>query len=179
MIEPAHLKVVTLRADLGQLHVDGSLAPDPHTSVDVDQAMRRSDQLLAEAEAALRGVVATRAPGPRLSNETFIGAASELQDAIRMLSFDTRATIAAPLACDVLDHLEPASTSIGQAAKRIAAGLRDSLTEYDVYEEKDETRDPETSVAEAEQHLARATDLAQQLAAELKAAKAAIDGQVY
>jgi hypothetical protein len=179
LIEPAHLKVVTLRADLGQLHVDGSLVPDPNDPVDVDQAMRDGDRLLSEAESALRGVVARRSPGPRLSNEAFLGASAELQDAIRMIGFDTRATIAAPLAWDVLDHLEPASHSIGQVAKRIAAGLRESLTEYDVYEEKDPTRDPATSVTAAEQHLSRATELAQQLAAELKAAQASIDGQVY
>lgn len=178
MTEQAHLRVLTLRADLGQLHAEGALAPDPQDPADVDQAVRKSDELLRGAETALRGVVATRRLGPRLSNPAFIGAAQDLADAVRMLSLDTRNTIAAPMAWDVLDHVRPASHNLGQLANRIAAGLRESLTEYDVFEE-DEGRDPVTSIDEAEQHLKRAAELARQLADELKAAQTAINGQTY
>ncbi|MFD7161258.1 hypothetical protein ACFV9C_42200 [Kribbella sp. NPDC059898] len=180
MAEAAHLRVLKLRAELGIFHTAGELTygADSDDPGSADEAMGQVHHLLGAAATALQGVVIKQADRTLLSDTILLQATEDLEDAVRMLGYDNRRTIAAPLAWDLLKQLVLASVAVGRLAGRIQADLPASLAEYDVFED-DEARDPTTSVSEAGRHLGRARDLAEQLAKEMQAAQKAINGQSH
>jgi hypothetical protein len=83
----------------------------------------------------------------------------------------------APLVYDILGNLKNVGHRLPQALEQIAAGLEQSLTEYDLYDGPGKT--PADSVAAAAVRLRLAARLAGELGRELDAAQEAINEQGY
>lgn len=103
--------------------------------------------------------------------------ADNAYDALRTMAYLTRATHPAPEVYRILGNLKNLGSFLPQISTQLAQGLVKSLQEYDVTEY--EGKDPAASVALANDHLARAAQLAERMGEELAQAQNAIAGQGY
>jgi hypothetical protein len=110
------------------------------------------------------------------SNEALVQLADDAYEAVRALNHGTFRTTPAPLVYDLTGNLKAASWGLAQLAEQMGSGLRRSLAEYDVYDNK---RDAAESVTEAETHLQRAAQLARDLGQAFELAQQAINQQGY
>jgi hypothetical protein len=111
-----------------------------------------------------------------MNDTKLVQCADDAYEAIRALNHGTRRTIPAPLAYSLLGNLRCLGVALSQLADQIDAGLRSSLTTYDVY---DEDRDPATSVELAGLDLTRAASHANDMAWRFGRAQQAIAAQGY
>ncbi len=102
--------------------------------------------------------------------------ADNAYEAIRALNHQTYRPIPAPLAYSLLGNLRSLGAALSQLADQIDAGLRSSLTTYDVY---DDTRDPAASVEMAGEALKNAGAHANDMAWRFGIAQEAIAMQGY
>lgn len=112
----------------------------------------------------------------RTSDERLVKYADDAYEAIRALNHGTYRTIPAPLAYSLLGNLRSLGAALSQLADQIDAGLRSSLTTYDVY---DNDRDPAASVELAGLDLTRAASQANDMAWRFGHAQQAIAAQGY
>lgn len=108
-----------------------------------------------------------------------VQAADSLYESLRTINHVTLpgSSLPAPIVYRVLGNLKGIEYLLPQGLSQLAAGLGKSLDTYDVYE--DDGRDPVQSIATVTDHLTRASQLAQQLGAELGRAQSAISRQGY
>jgi len=116
-----------------------------------------------------------------MTGATFPDAQRHAETADEAIRAINRATLGgdqpAPLAYSLIGALKSASNRLPQAFDQIAAGLTRSLDSFELKE--DDGRNPALSIMDANEHLARASALADQLGDELERAQSAIAKQGY
>jgi len=118
--------------------------------------------------------------GHELGGESVEGWAQVAHEAIRAMNHITgapsRTPMPAPVAYALLGNLAATAHALPQLLEQIEAGVRASLSTFDVY---DENRRPDESVQMLEADLGAARTFARQLAAHLDGAQMAINAQGY